>query len=72
VRAKRAGLPPIRFHDVRHSYAPAALSAGESHKTVQERLGHATAAMTLDVYSHVSREVEEAAAHRIAAAILGP
>jgi integrase len=71
VRARAAGLPVIRLHDVRHSYAAAALAGGEHHKVVQERFGHATARLTLDVYSHVTRQVEEAAAHRIAASILG-
>lgn len=59
------------WSDVRHSFASAALAAGEHPKVVQERLGHSTTTITLDVYSHVSREVEEAAAHRIAASILG-
>jgi len=70
-RVQRAGLPMIRLHDVRHSFASAALAAGEHPKVVQERLGHSTTTVTLDTYSHVSREVEEAAAHRIAARILG-
>ena len=48
-----AGLPPIRLHDVRHSYATAALAAGIPAKVVSERLGHANIAITLDVYSHV-------------------
>ena len=43
--ARAAGLPRIRLHDVRHSYATAALAA--------ERLGHATIAITMDTYSHV-------------------
>ena len=71
ARAQSADVPPIRLHDVRHSYAAAALAAGESYKLLQERLGHATASQTLDIYSHVSAEVEEAAANRIAASILG-
>ena len=40
--ARAAGLPPIRLHDVRHSYATAALAAGVPAKVVSERLGHAT------------------------------
>jgi integrase len=45
--ARAAGLPPIRLHDVRHSYATAALAAGIPAKVVSERLGHATIAITL-------------------------
>jgi integrase len=48
-----AGLPRIRLHDVRHSYATAALRAGVSPKIVSERLGHATVAFTLQTYVHV-------------------
>jgi integrase len=70
-RVQRAGLPMVRLHELRHSFASAALAAGEPPKVVQERLGHSTTTVTLDVYSHVTREVEEAAAHRIAASILG-
>lgn len=45
------GLPNTRFHDLRHSYAVASIRAGDDIKTVQENLGHATAAFTLDVYA---------------------
>jgi integrase len=47
-----AGLPKIRLHDVRHSYATAALAAGVPAKVVSERLGHANIANTMDTYSH--------------------
>jgi integrase len=49
---KRAGLPEIRFHDLRHTCATLLLSRGVHPKIVQELLGHATIAMTLDTYSH--------------------
>ena len=48
------GRPDARFHDLRHSYAVAAILAGDDIKTVQGNLGHATAAFTLDVYGHVT------------------
>jgi integrase len=51
--AREAGLPRIRLHDVRHSYATAALAAGVPAKVVSERLGHANIAITMDTYSHV-------------------
>lgn len=49
---KRAGLPDIRFHDLRHTCATLLLGRGVHPKLVQELLGHATIAMTLDTYSH--------------------
>jgi len=53
------GLPPIRFHDARHTFATLMLELGESPKTVQTMLGHSRVAITLDVYSHVSLELEK-------------
>jgi integrase len=50
---KRAGLPDVRFHDLRHTCATLLLSKGVHPKLVQELLGHATIAITLDTYSHV-------------------
>ena len=50
---KKAGLPEIRFHDLRHSAATLLLSEGVHSKVVQEMLGHSTISMTMDVYSHV-------------------
>jgi integrase len=49
---ERAGLPEIRFHDLRHTCATLLLGRGVHPKLVQELLGHATIAMTLDTYSH--------------------
>ncbi len=49
---KRAGLPNICFHDLRHTCATLLLSQGTHPKLVQELLGHTTIAMTLDTYSH--------------------
>jgi integrase len=49
---KHAGLPDICFHDLRHTCATLLLSQGTHPKLVQELLGHATIAMTLDTYSH--------------------
>jgi integrase len=50
---KHKGLPPIRFHDLRHTCATLLLSKGVHPKFVQELLGHATISITLDTYSHV-------------------
>jgi integrase len=69
--ARGAGLPPIRLHDVRHSYATAALAAGVPAKVVSERLGHANIAITMDVYSHVIPGMDAQAANAVASLILG-
>jgi integrase len=50
---KKAGLPDIRFHDLRHTCATLLLSRGHHPKLMQELLGHASVAMTLDRYLHV-------------------
>ena len=59
------GCPQTRFHDLRHSYAVAALRSGDDVKTVQETLGHYTAAFTLDVYGHVSEQMRWESAQRM-------
>lgn len=59
------GLPDARLHDLRHSYAVAALRAGDDIKTVQGNLGHHAAAFTLDVYAHVTAEMKQASADRM-------
>jgi len=70
---QKAGLPAIRLHDVRHSYATAALAAGIPAKIVSERLGHANVQITLDTYSHVIPGLDEQAAATVARLILeGP
>ena len=50
---KRAGLPPIRLHDLRHTCATILLMAGKHLKCVQELLGRRNISITLDTYSHV-------------------
>ena len=59
------GLPNARFHDLRHSYAVAALRSGDDIKTVQSNMGHATAAFTLDVYGHVTDRMKRESANRM-------
>jgi integrase len=53
-------LPRVRFHDLRHSHATHLLSSGVHPKIAQERLGHATIAITLDLYSHVRMQADAA------------
>jgi integrase len=62
---RKAGLPRIRLHDLRHSHASMALEAGIDVKVVSERLGHSNTAITSDIYTHVSTAVGRAAALRI-------
>lgn len=59
------GMPDARLHDLRHSYAVAALRAGDDIKTVQGNLGHHTASFTLDTYGHVTEEMKQASADRM-------
>ena len=66
---KKLGLPNTRFHDLRHTYAVAAIKSGDDIKTVQENLGHATAAFTLDVYGHVTDQMKHVSANRMEAFI---
>lgn len=66
---KQAGLPRIRFHDLRHTAASLLLARGVHPKVVQERLGHATIAITLDTYSHVIPSMQKAAAAELDALV---
>lgn len=67
-----AGLPPIRLHDLRHTAATLALSAGVHPKVVSVRLGHANIGITLDTYSHVLEEHQAAAAEAVASLLRRP
>ena len=70
VRA--AELPPIRLHDLRHSYATAALAAGVPVKVLSQRVGHADVGVTLAVYAHVMPGDDEDAARRADALFAEP
>jgi integrase len=65
----RAGLPEIRFHDLRHTCATLLLRQGVNPKFVQELLGHADVSLTLNVYSHVLPDMGDAAAGAMDAAL---
>lgn len=62
---RELGYEDARFHDLRHSYALASIKSGDDIKTVQENLGHATAAFTLDVYGHVTDQMKRESAARM-------
>jgi integrase len=66
---ERAGVPVIRFHDLRHTNATVDLATGTHPKVVQERLGHASISETLDRYSHLTPNLQREAADRLDAAI---
>ncbi|MBE3560342.1 MAG: site-specific integrase [Ktedonobacteraceae bacterium] len=62
---QQAGLPEVRFHDLRHSAATLLLSMGVHSKVVQEILGHSRISMTLDVYSHVLPTMQQEAMKKL-------
>lgn len=68
---REAGLPNIRLHDLRHTAATLALTAGVSPKIVSEQLGHTSAAFTLHVYSHILPHIQDDAAAKVEAALFG-
>ena len=65
VFLKHAGLPDIRFHDLRHSAATLLLSLGIHPKVVQEILGHSQISITMDIYSHVMPNMHQDAIHKL-------
>lgn len=67
----RAGLPRIRFHDLRHTCATLALVARVNPKVVSEMLGHSTVSITLDIYSHVLPDMQQDAVTVMAQIIYG-
>jgi integrase len=66
---RRHGLQPIRLHDLRHSHATAMLAAGVHPKIAQERLGHSSVSVTIDLYSHVLPGMQAEAVSRVDAVL---
>ncbi len=64
-----AGLPKLTIHGLRHTHATILLEQGVNPKVVSERLGHASVATTMDIYSHVLPDMQEKAALAIDAAL---
>ena len=62
---ERAGVPRIRFHDLRHTCATVLLAQGVHPKVVQEQLGHSQISLTLDTYSHVLPSLQQEAANEM-------
>ncbi|MBV9276763.1 MAG: tyrosine-type recombinase/integrase, partial [Candidatus Eremiobacteraeota bacterium] len=68
---QRAGLPRIRFHDLRHTFASTMLTQGVHPKVVSEMLGHAHVGITLSIYSHIMPTMQKEAAVRLDAVLFG-
>lgn len=68
---RRAGLPDMRIHDLRHSCATLLLAAGENPKIVSERLGHSSTTFTLDTYSHCLPNMQKSAADKLQSMLFG-
>ena len=68
---KRAGLPRVRFHDLRHTFATLALQNGVDVKTVSGMLGHFSAGFTLDTYAHVTTASQRQAAKTMGSILSG-
>lgn len=62
---EKAGLPDIRFHDLRHTHATWMLEEGINPKIVADRLGHSSTTVTLDIYSHVTPATQREASERV-------
>lgn len=67
---KRASLPHVRWHDLRHGYASALISAGQNIKWVQKQLGHSSIKITMDVYGHLLPDAERDAVAKLEAALV--
>ena len=68
---KRAGLPKVRFHDLRHTFATLALQNGVDVKTVSGMLGHFSAGFTLDTYAHITSAAQRQAAQTMRSVLAG-
>ena len=66
---KRAGLPKVRFHDLRHTFATLALKSGVDVKTLSSMLGHYSAGFTINTYAHVTAQMKQDAADAIGGVI---
>jgi integrase len=66
---EKAELPKVRFHDLRHTYASLLIEQGENIKYIQSQLGHSSPTVTLNVYSHLMKSVNQESALRLENAI---
>jgi integrase len=68
---KAAGIEKIRWHDLRHTYASLLIEQGENIKYIQSQLGHSSPTVTLNVYAHLMKPTNQAAAKRLEGVIFG-
>jgi integrase len=71
VLQKKAGVPRIRLHDLRHTHASLLFNDGKNIRMISERLGHSDAGITLAVYTHLAQDAQEEAASSIDGLIFG-
>ena len=67
----KAGLPKIRFHDLRHSHASLMIYQGEPMKLISERLGHSKISTTMDIYGHLLPNMQRDASDKLDATLFG-
>ncbi len=68
---RRAKLPRIRFHDLRHTYASLLIDQGENPKYIQTQMGHSSIKITMDIYGHLMEKVNVKSASRLAKTVFG-
>ncbi len=68
----KAEIEKIRFHDLRHTYASLLIEQGENIKYIQSQLGHSSPTVTLNVYAHLMKPVNQESARRFENAVLNP
>jgi integrase len=68
---EKAGLPRMRFHDLRHTYASLLIDQGENLKYIQTQLGHSSPTVTLNVYAHLMKTTNQEAAYRLENSVFG-
>jgi integrase len=66
---KKAKIGKLRFHDLRHTYASLLIEQGENIKYIQNQLGHASPVVTLTVYAHLMKSVNQESALKLEKAI---
>jgi integrase len=69
---KAAGLPRIRFHDIRHTYASLLSEQNENIKYIQTQMGHSSPTVTLNVYAHLMKPTNQEAVCRLEKSVFGP
>jgi len=68
---KKAGIKRVRFHDLRHTFASLLIEQGENIKYIRTQPGHSSPTMTLSVYAHLMKPVNQAAAIKLEKTIFG-